>query len=322
MATFRKRGNRWQAIVKKDGKQISKTFDYKATAQNWADSVERGIAPGRTLRKALERYRDEVSAKKDGERWERMRVEKFIREWDAVDRDITTITRADLTKWRDDRLKEVSHSSVRREMTLLSHLFRLAHREWGWTDHIPTATVGRPKAAPPRTRTFSDDEIARITHALGFSDGHFHGQASASQMTAVAFLLALETAMRSGEILNMTWGHVRERAVHVPKTKTDVPRDVPLTKRARELIGWCEGLGDERVIPLGSSTRDTLFRRARDKAAVVDATFHDARRTATSRLAKKLEPMELARVTGHKDLKLLLSTYYSVNADDLADKLD
>jgi integrase len=149
----------------------------------------------------------------------------------------------------------VKHSTVRREMTMLTHLFRLACHDWGWIDSVPTATVGKPPSAKPRTRTFTDDEIARIVHVLGFREGHFHGHATASQMTAVAFLLALETAMRSGEVLALTWPHVRERAVHLPQSKTGVARDVPLTLRARELIGWCEGLDDVRVLPVGSSTR-------------------------------------------------------------------
>lgn len=322
MASFRKVGRNWQAVVKREGKRITKVHPTKAAALAWADQIERGVIPGRTLRAALERYRDEVSAGKRGERWERLRLEKFMREWSAIDRDITTIGRADITAWRDDRLKEVSHATVRREMGLLSHVFRLACHEWGWISEIPTATVGRPKNSAPRTRTFSDDEIARIVHALGFSDGHFDGQMSASQQTAVCFLLALETAMRSGEVLALRWEHVRERAVHVPKTKTDAPRDVPLTIRARELLSYCRGQDEETVFTLAGSTRDTLFRRAMAKAGVEGATFHDSRRTATSRLAKKVDVLTLAKITGHKDLKLLMAVYYSVNMDDVADKLD
>jgi integrase len=58
------------------------------------------------------------------------------------------------------------------------------------------------------------------------------------------------------------------------------------------------------------------------KAGVEGATFHDARRTATSRLAQKVDVLTLAKITGHTDLKLLMSTYYSVSMDDVAGRLD
>jgi hypothetical protein len=32
--------------------------------------------------------------------------------------------------------------------------------------------------------------------------------------------------------------------------------------------------------------------------------------------------MELAKVSGHRDLRILLNTYYRVTVDELADKLD
>lgn len=48
--------------------------------------------------------------------------------------------------------------------------------------------------------------------------------------------------------------------------------------------------------------------------------FHDTRREATSRMAKVLHPMELARVTGHKDLKMLM-VYYQESASEIARKL-
>jgi integrase len=50
-------------------------------------------------------------------------------------------------------------------------------------------------------------------------------------------LCAVETAMRRGEILGMEWQHVHERHVHLPRTKNGTARNVPLSSRARALIG-------------------------------------------------------------------------------------
>lgn len=89
-----------------------------------------------------------------------------------------------------------------------------------------------------------------------------------------------------------------------------------MSAKAREIVSrYPDGFG------LNSGQLDALFRKARD-AAVVDGTFHDSRRTALTRLAKVYQnPLDLARVSGHKDLSILLKVYYAPTIDDLADKL-
>jgi hypothetical protein len=44
-----------------------------------------------------------------------------------------------------------------------------------------------------------------------------------------------------------------------------------------------------------------------------DATFHDSRHNATTRLAKKFQVLDLARAIGHNDLKKLM-VYYNESA--------
>ena len=50
-------------------------------------------------------------------------------------------------------------------------------------------------------------------------------------------------------------------------------------------------------------------------------TFHDTRHEAITRLAKKLHPLDLARMTGHTNLQELM-TYYNESAADVAAMLD
>ena len=65
-----------------------------------------------------------------------------------------------------------------------------------------------------------------------------------------------------------------------------------------------------------------LFRTLRHRAAIDDLRFHDSRRMGTIKLAQKLDPLELAKVTGHRDLNMVLNTYFKVSAADIARKLD
>jgi integrase len=60
---------------------------------------------------------------------------------------------------------------------------------------------------------------------------------------------------------------------------------------------------------------------ARAKVGLDDIHFHDTRREALSRLAKKLDVLTLAKLSGHRDTRILLNVYYQVKADDVADML-
>lgn len=178
------------------------------------------------------------------------------------------------------------------------------------------ADVKKPPSPPSRKRRITADEVERVTLACGLTDLEAD---TAMNRVGLAFLFALETAMRSGEICGLRWQDVGAKSVTLPKTKNGDQRQVPLSLRAREILaalprddGPCFGLDD--------ATRDTLFRRARDAAQVGDLHFHDTRSEAIWRLSKKLDVMELARVIGHRDLRSLL-IYFNTSADELADRL-
>lgn len=127
--------------------------------------------------------------------------------------------------------------------------------------------------------------------------------------------------MRAGEICGLTWDRVdlSERVAHLVKTKNGRPRDVPLSTEAVRLI---EALPHaDPVFGLSSRQLDALWRKLRDRAGVVDLTFHDSRAEAVLRLSKKLEVLELARMTGHTDLNMLIRVYYRASASDIAKRL-
>lgn len=68
------------------------------------------------------------------------------------------------------------------------------------------------------------------------------------------------------------------------------------------------------------AARDALFRKARDRTEIADLRWHDLRHEATTRLARKLDAMDLSRVTGHRDLRSLM-TYYNPTASEIAERL-
>ncbi|MBA0283821.1 tyrosine-type recombinase/integrase [Stenotrophomonas maltophilia] len=319
MASIQRRGTSWRAEIYKDGRRESNTLPTKAQAVQWALMREAELTgarlPENTVKDALRRYADEVAPKHKGARWELARLGLLERDCLALVR-LPALRPIHLAEWRERRLGQVAPASVRREMNLLQSVFKSCRKDWGWLNGDPIKDVDRPQAPASRKRRVAQEEIDRLTLALGYDGGT---PKTAQHRVALCFMFALETAMRAGEILGMKWADVSAKSVTLPKTKNGDVRRVPMSARAREIIGLLPQDADS-VFNLDPGTRDTLFRRARDAAQIENLHFHDSRAEAIWRLSKKLDVMELARVIGHRDLKSLL-IYYQTDADELADRL-
>lgn len=331
MASYRKRSGGWRAEVATLGVRDSATFPTKAAAMAWASAREVEIrgqsGKGRsgvsmTLSEALRRYKADVSPSKAGFRWEELRLDKFDRELEWVGEFMQNITSEQVAQWRDSRLQKVASSTVRREMTLLSSVFEIARREWKACLINPVRDAKRPSNRPHRERRVSPGEISALVNRFGFVADQ--APVTLLQELAYAFLIAIETAMRQGEILGMTakWVNLKERFVRLPKTKNGSSRDVPLSTRAVELLQplYKGKRAEDRLFRLESGSADAMFRRIRDELGIDGLTFHDTRHEAITRLARKVDVLDLARITGHKDLKSLM-VYYNATAAELAKRL-
>ena len=333
MATFSKTRFGWQAqVARRVGDKTvrkAKTFKSKRDAQIWAREFEVGLSAGTastdTLAQVFDRYARERSAGKKGRRWEEIRLNRFKSDIangkPLGDFLIGDVTRADLVAWRDARLSEVQAASVKREMNLLKHVFVTATDEWELLPVNPMSKVKRPASARRRKRRVLPDEIEKVSAALDLGSEPW---VSEKQITGAAFLFAIETAMRSGEILNMKNRDIGGSVVHIPESKNEHARYVPMTARAVEILGKVRNGNEDpaaRPFAIDSDSRDSRFRLAVKKAKVDDLHFHDTRHEGITRLARRLEILDLARVTGHKNLNELL-TYYEASGDELAERLN
>lgn len=319
MASIKQDGARWRAQVYVRGRRESRTCRTKAEAAAWALEREAVLSGAKahagTVGDVLRRYDTEVVPTHKGAKWEHVRLALLQR--DALARvGLASLTADDISGWRERRLRAVTGASVRREMNLLASALETARREWRWISTNPCRDVRKPPAPPPRRRRVTADEVDRLTLAFGLGDGLRAD--TAMQRTGLAFLLALETAMRAGEIVGLTAAtiHLDQRFVRLPRTKNGDVRDVPLTRRAVEIL---------RLVPdgfdLNPGTRDALFRRARDAAGIENLHFHDSRAEAIWRLSKRLDVLQLAQAIGHRDINSL-RLYYRATAAELATRLD
>lgn len=328
MATFRKRNGGWRAEVCISSTRTSATFTTKREAQAWAAQEETnlreasaGKVPNKPFRVLLERYSREVSTKKRGAVREQNMINVILRD-PVSEVSLRTLAPTDIASWRDRRLNQVSGATVEREMTILSHACSVARREWGWLHVNPVSDVRRPPPTAARTRRPTAEETEKLLHVLGYS--RETPPETASARIGAAYLFAIETAMRAGEICSLEWQYVHERHVHLPQTKNGYARDVPLSAEARRIIDQIRSLNGEEgtVFCVSTASLDALFRKAKTRALIEGLHFHDTRREALTRLSKVFGVMELARISGHRDLRVLQNVYYAPSVSDLADKLD
>ena len=351
MASFTKRGDlQWQAKIRRKGyPQQSKTFNTKADAEKWARSIEGEMDRGRfvssaeaestTFFEALDRYEREIASNKRGATQEKSIIRQLRGSWLAK-RPLAGIRRADIAKLRDEWCATHSAATVVRRLAVVSHLFTIARKEWGLESlSNPVELVRKPTVKNERTRRIANIESDAI------------GDASADELTYVkaasasAFLphlidIAVETAMRRGELLSLGPAQVdlTKRVARLAITKNGSPRDVPLSSKAIAVFEELLKDGRELFFPLRPDAVTRAFERAVDRARktyeedcankgvavsptfLVDLCFHDLRHEATSRLAAKFPLHDLAKITGHRDTKMLMR-YYHPRAEDLAKKL-
>lgn len=321
MATIRKKGKKYLAEVRIKTFYAAKTFNSKLDAQQWAldQEKQRGKHTGapviKTVGQAFDRYAKEISPTHKGVRWEEIRLKKIGRD-PIADIVISDLSTQDLQDWIDRQ--NTSGSSVRREFNLISATLTVARKKWKWISHEPHRGVTLPKANPSRDRLLLKGELDRILSALEYEGGKV---TTIRQKIAVAALLALETAMRQGEIWGLEWDKVflAEQYVMLPDTKNGTKRNVPLSKKAVALLKSMP-TRKGRVFTVPQASAGVIFKRACDLAEVKDLHFHDLRHHAITNLAKRLSVLELARMVGHKDLRSL-QIYYNATATELAAKL-
>lgn len=315
MAYIRKRGTSWYAEIQMRGIRKGESFPTKGEAQAWAAETERVIRAGKSpatsklLGDAITRYLETVSPKrKDGGAWETRRGLWLCREPIAQTR-LDMLTPEVLADWRDARLKQVSSSTVRRDFNFISAILTIARKEWRWISTNPCADVGRTPDNPSRKRRVSDTELALLYHVAGTDPSLIQARA------ILCFEFCIETAARSSEALSIVPEHINGATVHFPSTKNGHARTVPLSPRAQHILKIVGG-----QFNLSNSARDANFRKMRAKAGLPDLHFHDSRHEAICRLAQVFDVLDLARISGHRNINELL-TYYHADAHTLAAKL-
>ncbi len=236
-----------------------------------------------------------------------------------------------IAQYRDDRLAAgKSADTVRLELSLLSHLFTIAIKEWRLgLIYNPVMNIRKPPPGQGRNRRLSADEEKTLLEAC---DNY------SNPMLGWIVRTALHTGMRAGEITSLRRDQVdiARRVVRLTDTKNGSARTVPLTREAEKVLSMALSNParpdcDTDLIFCGEPGRDGQrrayeFRMAWKKiikdTKITNLRFHDLRHEAVSRLVEAgLGDQEVASISGHKSMQML-KRYTHLRAEDLVERLD
>ncbi len=331
----------WKAVIRKRGWPTTiKTFRTKRDAQDWArrteDEMVRGVYIDRStsdrllLKQALDRYLREVSPTKRASTASAEKQKAKALKTKLGDYSLAAITPDLIAEYRDERMEAgKSPSTVRLELSLLSHLFTIAIKEWRvGLFYNPVANIRKPAPAKGRNRRLTADEEMALFKAC---DKH------SNPMLGWIARIALYTGMRAGEIKSLTRQQVNliKRTAHLSETKNGSARTVPLTREAAEVFRLALNNpvrpDDTDLIFWGEPGRDgkrrpyefrPAWHRTLKSAGIKGLRFHDLRHEAVSRLVEAgLGDQEVAAISGHKSMQML-RRYTHLRAEDLVERLD
>lgn len=322
MANVFQRGTRqFQATVRVTGfPRQTRTFSSKSEASYWAKGVEAEMKSGSfidkrdsrltTLGELIERYGEKVTPTKRGAIPEKSRIKRFLAHPCALLR-LSQLNSAVFADYRDERLDEgAADKTVRQELLLFSAILNHAKREWSIPIENWVQNIKKPSPGEHRERRLDPEEEAKLRAAC---------KQSPVPGLYVAFILALETGMRRGEIAGMRWGDIdlKKKVITLHRTKNNQRRGVPLSTAAEEvLLSLPRGASTDKVLSFYDSNGiGAAFARACKRAEIVDFRFHDLRHEAASRFAPHMPSTTLAKLMGWKSIQMAMRYYNPTDSE-------
>lgn len=266
------------------------------------------------LRHLLGKYAREVTPNKRSAEKENYRIHRILRHWIADVR-LRDLKAHHFAQFRNERLQQAGSQAVRHDLNLLGHVLKTASLDWGVPVSNPVQAIRKPAVSKPRNRRLKPREEELLLQGCNRSTVNY---------LKPIIVLALETAMRRGEILNIKWDHINasERTLKIPITKNEHPRTIPLSETALTTLLDTPNGHSEQLYPIAPGAFRLAWDRLRKRVGIEDLHFHDLRHEAISRFFEKgLSIPEVALISGHRDPRMLFR-YTHLRAEDVAKRLN
>lgn len=305
-----KRGNVWWMSFTYEGRQVRKSTETsdKRLAEAILGKVKVQIVEGKyfdkpkedpkTFLELMERYLREHASRRTHYR----RYVNMVNNLKAFfgDPKLHQVTPKMIVAFKNKRYADgVMPATINRELAMLKKAFNLACREWEWTKDNPVCRVSMEREQNTRDHWLTEGDEQRLLGA-------------ATPWVKELVIFAINTGMRRGEILGLTWAGVdfARRTVTIFRSKNGERRTIPMNQTVLDLLSQKyakKSSGNELVF---ASQTETLldgsnlrrgFACALKAAKIENLHFHDLRHTFTTRLVQAgVDLYKVQRLLGHK----------------------
>jgi integrase len=226
--------------------------------------------------------------------------------------ELTKITTLLVERFITKRVNDgVKKSTLNRDLSCLKKMFNKAI-DWNYLSENPLRKVKMfSEKDSVRERILSENEEARL---LEESSEHLRS----------IIVVALNTGMRLGEILNLQWNQVdlRNKRIQVEKTKSGRSRFIPVNDvLLKELQVLRSGDGQTPYLFANPKTGKALttiktaFNAACRRSGIKGLWFHDLRRTFATRLLQNgVDIITVQNLLGHHSV-VVTERYLHTNED-------
>ena len=338
MATIRKRGSRYQAIVRRKLHHETRSFERKQDAELWAKQLEVSVernsaglpnsAKHLTFSTLCESYKQRAISSKNG--LGKTKDNVLNRIVNALGHLPAQLQKHHIKSFADQRMKQ----NVKPPTLLIDLNYIVAITEHG--KHWMELQVSSEQAKQVIRNLYKDGHVGRSSerdrrpsdNELKLLRLYFQNNDALTIPMGELMDFAITTGMRLGEICKIEWKDYDERGRKI----TIHERKHPSKKESHivPLIG-IKGLDphkiirnspssknrDGRIFPYNKDSVSTAFRRACNKIGIADLRFHDLRHEAISSFFEAgLQPQHVMLISGHSNLQQL-SRYTNTRANDV-----
>ena len=247
------------------------------------------------------------------------------------DRRLKEISPFHLEKWKSSRAKDVSQSTVNRELNIVRGCFSRAV-EWDRLGKSPARSVKPYRVDNVRLRLLTDGEVTRLLSDEA-TDKAFTAAAEKKTRTGLspAFVpdlrlmarTTLVTLMRLSEVLALRRDDIGLREIVVVNSKNGKSRKVPVPADLRTLLlerchtsGSIFGRGDDGVPPT-AATVSVAFARWAKLLKLAGVSHHTCRHTGASNMLRDgASPRAVQLIGGWTSLRMV-ERYCHVTDEEL-----
>ena len=328
MASVTKCRGRWTTRVSTSNSVLKKTFNTKKEAIAWGAIKDLELEQGKQSSGETSTFaelgwiyqrRYSVLKAESTAKTETTIINKLSRQkWAKVP--LHSLTADDLWEWREQRSKECSPNTLRREIAIMRSVIRKAADLGVHVDEALFLQIPKPKEVAREPKRITEADMQQLEMAA---------QANHKRNPYMKPLirLAVETGMRRGELLNIAWSDVdlAKGFIRIPavKAKTNKDRNIPLTPKAKRIVAdlAVDNDNQELVFDVTGNAVRCAFQHLRERAGMPHLHFHDFRHEAVSRFYDMgLTTPEVMAISGHRSVDMV-ERYSHASTTNLVAKL-